>query len=99
MHWTTNAYLFGFVICTIINIIGVLHFKNTKTTTNSTKITPTPTPSIKLTKAVSYKNNYQSAQNNQNSNLSTIPSTGSPTTTLIFSISALLSGIYLKKRS
>lgn len=30
--YTTNAYLFGFVICTIINIIGMLHFKNTKTT-------------------------------------------------------------------
>ena len=25
--YTTHAYLFGFVICTIINIIGMLHFK------------------------------------------------------------------------
>lgn len=32
MHLSTNAYLFGFVICTIINIIGMLHFKNRKTT-------------------------------------------------------------------
>ena len=32
MRLTRNVYLFGFVICTIINIIGMLHFKNTKTT-------------------------------------------------------------------
>lgn len=27
MYWSTKDYLFGFAICTIINIIGMLHFK------------------------------------------------------------------------
>jgi hypothetical protein len=32
MKFSRNFYLFAFSICTIINIIGILHFKNTKTT-------------------------------------------------------------------
>lgn len=32
MKLSRNFYLFAFAICTIINIIGMLHFKNTKTT-------------------------------------------------------------------
>lgn len=72
-------------------------FKNTKTTTTNTNISPTP--SIKLTKAVSYKNNYQNQASSINNNLSSIPSTGSPTTTLLFSVSTLLSGIYLRRKN
>ena len=73
-------------------------FKNTKSTTTNTSITPTP--SIKLTKAISYKNNYQNQTSaSNNNNLSSIPSTGSPTTTLLFSVSTLLSGIYLRRKN